>query len=122
MLAWRGVAFAAMAHVVGVSPALGIQPTVKKITQEADGVATYHFKIKIDEAILSKVKARSPTQTSSRDLQFHGHGSGLGEAISRLDVFDLDQRHHTLARRRHRLSGRYRGDSEPDMEPDWRNH
>ena len=50
-LAWTGVAFAAMALVAGVSPALGIQPTVEKITQEADGTATYHFKIKVDETI-----------------------------------------------------------------------
>ena len=71
-LAWTGVAFVAMALVAGVSPALGIQPTVEDITQEADGTATYHFKIKTDETIRVEGQEKAPNPDFFTLFNFNG--------------------------------------------------
>ena len=71
-LAWTRVTFVAMALVAGVSPALGIQPTVEKISQEADGTATYHFKIKIDEAIRVEGQGKAPNPDFFTIFNFTG--------------------------------------------------
>jgi hypothetical protein len=71
-LAWTGVAFGAMALVLGVSPALGIQPMVEKITHEADGTATYHFKIKIDETIPIEGQGKEPNPDFFTIFNFMG--------------------------------------------------
>ena len=71
-IAWTGIAFAAMALVAGVRPALGIEPTVEKITQEADGTATYHFKIKIDETIRVEGQGKEPNPDFFTIFNFTG--------------------------------------------------
>ena len=70
--AWTGVAFAAMALVAEVTPAWGIQPTVENITQEADGTATYHFKIKIDETIRVEGRGKEPNPDFFTIFNFTG--------------------------------------------------
>jgi hypothetical protein len=71
-LAWTGIAVAALVFVAGVSPALGIQPTVEKITQEADGTATYHLKIKIDETIRVEGQGKEPNPDFFTIFNFTG--------------------------------------------------
>jgi hypothetical protein len=46
---------------VSVSPALSIQPTLEKVTSEADGTATYHYKIKIDETVRVESQGKDPS-------------------------------------------------------------
>jgi hypothetical protein len=41
-------------------PATAIQPTLEKITPEADGTVTYHFKIEIDETVHVEGQAKDP--------------------------------------------------------------
>jgi len=60
IIAWAGIGFDAKLLATGVSPALGIQATVEKMTQEKDGTATYNFKIKIDETVRFKGQGKEP--------------------------------------------------------------
>jgi hypothetical protein len=55
-----GFAVAAIALVASVNPALAIQPTLEKTTQEADGTVTYHFKIKVDETVRVESQGKEP--------------------------------------------------------------
>jgi hypothetical protein len=71
-LAWMGVAIAAMALGAGANPALGIQPTVERITQEADGTVTYHFAIKIDETIRVEGQGKEPNPDFFTIFNFTG--------------------------------------------------
>jgi hypothetical protein len=71
-LAWTVAVFALMVPVAGVNPALGIQPTVEKITQEADGTAIYHFKINIDETIRVEGQGKEPNPDFFTIFNFTG--------------------------------------------------
>src|SRR5215471_8973098 len=55
-----GIVFAAFALCASVRPTVAIQPTLEKITQEADGTVTYHFKIRIDETIHVEGQGKEP--------------------------------------------------------------
>ena len=54
------IALAAVALCAAVNPAGAIQPTLEKITQEADGRVTYHFKIKVDETVRVESQGKEP--------------------------------------------------------------
>jgi hypothetical protein len=67
-----GIALAATALCTAVDPALAIQPTVEKITQEADGIVTYQFKIKVDETVHVESQANEPSPDFFTIFNFTG--------------------------------------------------
>lgn len=54
------VPLAVFALCASFDPATATQPTLEKITSEADGTVTYHFKIKIDETVHVEGQAKEP--------------------------------------------------------------
>ena len=67
-----GIVFAAIALCAFVRPTLAIQPTLEKITQEADGTVTYHFKIRIDETIHVEGQGKEPNPDFFTIFNFTG--------------------------------------------------
>jgi hypothetical protein len=54
------IVIAVAALCASINPASAIQPTLEKITQEADGTVTYHYKIKIDETVHVEGPGKEP--------------------------------------------------------------
>ena len=67
-----GIVFAAFALCASVRPTVAIQPTLEKITQEADGTVTYHFKIRIDETIHVEGQGKEPNPDFFTIFNFTG--------------------------------------------------
>jgi len=69
---WMGIAVATIILCTAVRPALAIQPTIEKITQEADGTVTYYFKIKIDETVHLEGQGAEPNPDFFTIFNFTG--------------------------------------------------
>src|SRR5215831_6021830 len=67
-----GIVFAAFALCASVRPTVAIQPTLEKITQEADGTVTYHYKIRIDETIHVEGQGEEPNPDFFTIFNFTG--------------------------------------------------